>query len=145
MESAETYQTLSQIIAIIWRKNGFCWRERTAMDDAGQIQVVYHGELMQFDTAPQSIEYVTMVDAEAALQQMGAEVSIENGVLTAVSSGKELIFREGEQNASVNGTACHAASGSKYRGKTFCTHPVYCGTVRLSVSYNDRTRTVVLK
>ena len=70
---------------------------------------------------------------------------MENG-LTASADGTELRFQEGQQNASVNGVNVPMQLAAQtVNNKLFVPIRFIADQLGLSISYNERTKTVVLK
>ena len=146
MESETPYKTLYQDYrSYLEKERELLCKNGQQMSDDGSIQVVYKGNLINFENKPVSIDYVTLVDAEALLRQIGLPVSMENG-LTASADGTELRFQEGQQNASVNGVNVPMQLAAQtVNNKLFVPIRFIADQLGLSISYNERTKTVVLK
>lgn len=146
LESETPYSTLYQDYRSCLEKEKELLRSSgRQMSDDGSIQVVYKGKLLNFENKPISIDYVTLVDTEALLRQMDIPISLDNGFTVSIQ-GNELRFQEGQQNALVNGvTVPMQLAAQTIENKLYVPIRFISEQLGLSISYNERTDTIVLK
>lgn len=146
MESETPYQALYQDYQnYLENEQNLLCKNGQQMSDDGSIQILYKGNLLNFENKPVSRNDVTLVDAAAFLRQLGGTVREENGV-SASLNGITFQFQEGQQNALVNNapvpmqTAAQTVNQALYVPVRFIADQLI-----LSISYQERTKTVVLK
>lgn len=119
---------------------------------ADSVSVQINGENVAFsDAAPQVVGERTFLPARAVFEQMGAEVSYDNGVVTAVRDGRTIILTIGSTDASVteNGeTRTLELEAAPYidpaLGRTYIPAGFAAEAMGTSAGWDEDSRTVLI-